>query len=153
MTPDPGGKAAAHPGDPQTWDMYAYVRNNPTTLNDPTGLEPAPADAQKMAGNESDIAADFNPFWAHGGGPGEQVESEYTYREYLAVALSGALPDAENPTTLGFTGDAVVEMAQATRAQPVPQSNPHNAAIDAAYQLACSHSADKCQHFRPSNFD
>jgi len=41
MTPDPANMAAAHPGDPQTWNMYAYVRNNPTTLNDPSGLEPA----------------------------------------------------------------------------------------------------------------
>ena len=37
LTPDPIGKDAAHLDDPQTWNMYAYVRNNPTTLTDPSG--------------------------------------------------------------------------------------------------------------------
>jgi len=36
-TPDPAGKGAVHPDDPQTWNMYAYVRNDPTTLTDPSG--------------------------------------------------------------------------------------------------------------------
>jgi RHS repeat-associated protein len=39
MSPDPIGKKAAKLTDPQTWNMYAYVRNNPITLTDPTGLE------------------------------------------------------------------------------------------------------------------
>ena len=95
MTPDPGGMGAAHPGDPQTWNMYAYVRNNPTTLNDPTGLEPA--DAQKMAGNESDIAADWNPFWTNGAGSGQYafnplwvLDQEREGGEYAVIYLYGA---------------------------------------------------------------
>ncbi len=38
-TPDPAGKGAVHLDDPQTWNMYAYVRDNPTTLTDPSGLD------------------------------------------------------------------------------------------------------------------
>ncbi|PYU91807.1 MAG: hypothetical protein DMG25_13665 [Acidobacteria bacterium] len=38
ITPDPAGKGAVRLNDPQTWNMYAYVRNNPTTLTDPSGL-------------------------------------------------------------------------------------------------------------------
>ena len=36
MTPDPLG---GHREDPQTLNKYAYVRNNPATLNDPTGFD------------------------------------------------------------------------------------------------------------------
>jgi RHS repeat-associated protein len=38
LSPDPGGLKVVRFDDPQTWNMYAYVRNNPTTLTDPTGL-------------------------------------------------------------------------------------------------------------------
>jgi RHS repeat-associated protein len=39
LTPDPAGKNVVHLDDPQTWNMYAYVRNNPTTNVDPDGLD------------------------------------------------------------------------------------------------------------------
>ena len=38
LTPDPAGLAAVDPSNPQTWNRYAYVRNNPVSGVDPTGL-------------------------------------------------------------------------------------------------------------------
>jgi RHS repeat-associated protein len=38
-SPDPAGLAAVDPSNPQSWDRYAYVLNDPLTLVDPTGLD------------------------------------------------------------------------------------------------------------------
>ena len=38
LSPDPAGLAAASPTNPQTWNRYAYVANNPLSLTDPLGL-------------------------------------------------------------------------------------------------------------------
>jgi RHS repeat-associated protein len=38
MSPDPGGVKVFHLDNPQTWNLYAYVANNPTTA-DPSGLD------------------------------------------------------------------------------------------------------------------
>src|SRR5579875_2967189 len=37
LSPDPGNMGA-DPTDPQTWNAYAYVRNNPLALVDPSGM-------------------------------------------------------------------------------------------------------------------
>jgi hypothetical protein len=39
MIPDPAGLWAVNPWNPQTWNRYAYVGNNPVTCNDPSGLK------------------------------------------------------------------------------------------------------------------
>jgi len=38
LTPDPGGEKVVTLADPQTWNMYSYVRDNPLTRTDPSGL-------------------------------------------------------------------------------------------------------------------
>lgn len=37
LSPDPAGLAAVDPSNPQTWNRYAYVMNNPMSLIDPFG--------------------------------------------------------------------------------------------------------------------
>ncbi len=38
LSPDPSGLAAVDPSDPQSWNRYAYVENNPLNFTDPFGL-------------------------------------------------------------------------------------------------------------------
>jgi RHS repeat-associated protein len=39
LRPDPSGVAAVSPGNPQSWNRYAYVQNNPLSAVDPLGLD------------------------------------------------------------------------------------------------------------------
>src|SRR5690348_11024000 len=39
MSPDPLGNFVADATNPQTWNMYAYVNNNPLTMTDPSGMD------------------------------------------------------------------------------------------------------------------
>jgi RHS repeat-associated protein len=59
LTPDPAGKGAVMLDDPQTWNMYVYTRNNPTTRTDPTGLYDFKSPCEK---SDKQCSADFKAF-------------------------------------------------------------------------------------------
>jgi RHS repeat-associated protein len=39
-SPDPGGLGSVNAADPQSWNRYAYVDNNPLAVTDPSGMGP-----------------------------------------------------------------------------------------------------------------
>jgi RHS repeat-associated protein len=70
LTPDPAGLSAVDLTNPQTWNRYAYVLNNPLANVDPTGMgtiTPTLPPPKPCSGP----AASYNPFcvegpWDHG---------------------------------------------------------------------------------------
>jgi RHS repeat-associated protein len=81
MSPDPGGLKVVRLDDPQTWNMYAYARNNPTTLTDPSGLEPDPPVGQKA----TCISAECTKQQSIEGQEGGQVPAQNTANENTPV--------------------------------------------------------------------
>lgn len=61
-SPDPAGLAAVDPSNPQTWNRYAYVTNNPMTYIDPLGLR------EDMPGQCPQVSIDGNPVYDDFGG-------------------------------------------------------------------------------------
>jgi hypothetical protein len=45
LSPDPAGLSATDPSNPQSWNRYAYVNDNPLTNTDPLGQLPQSGDA------------------------------------------------------------------------------------------------------------
>jgi RHS repeat-associated protein len=66
-SPDPAGLAAVDPTNPQSWNRYAYVMNNPLALIDPLGL------GHCSVGSDLDIEECEDAggiYWPNGSGPG-----------------------------------------------------------------------------------
>jgi RHS repeat-associated protein len=62
LTPDPAGLSAVDPTNPQSWNRYAYVANNPTNLIDPLGLR-APIDVINTLLNTGNPGTSAGSVW------------------------------------------------------------------------------------------
>jgi RHS repeat-associated protein len=62
LSPDPAGLAAVDPSNPQSWNRYSYVTNNPMNYIDPLGLR------EDMPGQCPQVSIDGNPVYDDLGG-------------------------------------------------------------------------------------
>jgi RHS repeat-associated protein len=65
-SPDPAGISAVRLRNPQTWNRYAYVNNNPLKLTDPMGMDPC----DPLLGEDSDQFCDDQLLPSDGDSPG-----------------------------------------------------------------------------------
>ncbi len=110
ISPDPAGINSVDLGNPQTWNRYGYVRNNPLSLIDPlglggcdasgnctaTGAAPCPDGSYSMNGKCIDKPGDPTPACNVGemtvSYGGAKFCVPQSAAQYIATQLSGQLP-------------------------------------------------------------
>jgi RHS repeat-associated protein len=99
LSPDPAGKKAVRLDDPQTWNMYVYARNNPTSLVDPSG-ELATVSTSCSTGSDNQtvcnvlISASIAVYAAGSGLTQDQLkEAASTIKSSIESAWSGSFED------------------------------------------------------------
>jgi RHS repeat-associated protein len=107
-SPDPGN-AGADLTDPQTWNGYAYVRNNPMALVDPDGMDPitvsCPDCTVTVNGGDPDSVDPFTLSWLLNGlGLGSSSSGDFgvplfsvTHTEQVPVSRQQSSPQSLAP--------------------------------------------------------
>jgi RHS repeat-associated protein len=122
ISPDPLGMGVVHLSNPQSWNLYTYVLNNPLTLLDPDGLDCVYLNDEGNRAESIDHIGKADECWAHGGywangfvGDGSWVStssnSDITVIKsyvdgFLAQTIAGSNNNGSNAFSYGPYGDA-----------------------------------------------
>jgi RHS repeat-associated protein len=106
-SPDPAGISSLHPKDPQSLNRYAYVRNNPLRLTDPSGLDSIDDDP----GFYGDIFFDDGGGGGGGGGGDTGGDGSSDPNSGNTVGTTGGSDCVQTTSTCG---DVTTEIANNT---------------------------------------
>jgi RHS repeat-associated protein len=106
MTPDRAHMASVDPCNPQSWNLYAYVLNNPLTLVDPNGLNPCDSGGTVVASRQEGSASGEreDPCRTRPPSPPDidpcQAKPESCYQQEKADSVAGGLAVHDQPCLL-----------------------------------------------------
>ena len=105
ISPDPAGLAAVNPANPQSWNRYAYVLNNPLALTDIAGLDCIYAKDDGSLESidqqiDSDGCAADGGYWVEGTIIGYNIDND---GNYVFTSLVGPSNNLSALTTTYFS--------------------------------------------------
>jgi RHS repeat-associated protein len=105
--PDPAGLAAVDPSNPQSWNRYAYVNNNPVSMVDPLGLDGDDSGGGGDSGMPGSPAGIWSPTTAGlpcfmCGGVGGPLPGSYGGASPPTFSLGGLLASQEAQAEIGY---------------------------------------------------
>ena len=109
-SPDPAGLASVNPSNPQSWNRYSYVLNNPLGLIDPSGLtcqwddgtSDAPEDS--VEGGDPTACADAGGTWVPDPSTGSTFGGDPNGSDNCVTV--GGVPSGCSDTNFGQPSDA-----------------------------------------------
>ncbi len=148
LSPDPAGMAAVDPTNPQTWNRFAYVLNNPLSLIDPLGTDCGDPEASGDTVDHACEAIDGDQNDNSVGAPGfEFCSAEYSFGDCggFAAIFNGAFGNAlaqlqqecgffyTDPNMCGGIQRYDAQVAQAFANDPCVYLNDAGTGIDTQY--------------------
>lgn len=105
MSPDPSGLLAQNPADPQSWNLYAYARNNPLIDTDPTGLDCVYSNDAGDGVESIDHASNVGECGQNGGtwAPGYVDENWAQFNQSTNMFQVGSVDGAGSNATVDYT--------------------------------------------------
>ena len=110
ISPDPAGRRAVMLANPQSWNRYAYVLNNPLALIDPMGLYLMYQSPCGSSGDDDDDDDDSGSADCGGGGGDDSSGGDDNSgggcdpnTNPICVGGNGPLPQPPSPDPLGLT--------------------------------------------------